>query len=111
MARAPQAVAEVVEAPVEEMAVEETDAPVVVLTLLRNADGSYVLQAGDEPEMVEGGEPMAMPEGQSYPPDEAGVGALMTAILDMVDPENSSGPQAQANFTEGYGAEEAPPAV
>lgn len=113
MARAPiPAAAEaaaVEEAPViaaDVAAAEETAEPVVVLTVLKNADGSFTLETGDEPEMGEGGEAPMAAEGQSFGADEAGVGKLMTAILDLVDPENPEGPAAAANFQAGFEGKE-----
>lgn len=113
MARAPAPVEEEVvvdEAmPVEEMAPDD-EQPVVVATILKNADGSFTLQAGDEPEAVVDGEvePMAPAMGESYAPDEDGIGRLMAAVLDLVDPENPESAQAAANFDEGFGT---PPAA
>ncbi len=113
MARAPAPVAAeevAAAAPVaaEEVATETMDEPVVVATILKAADGSFILETGDAPEMIEG-EAMA-PAGTAFTADEAGIGKLMTAILDLVDPENADGPAAAANFQEGFtGAAKAPP--
>lgn len=87
--------------------------PVVVLTVLKNADGSFVLETGDAegdaamlvegaPPAAGGAAPAPAPAGQNFGADEAGVGALMTAILDVIDPENPESPAAQANFAEGF---------
>jgi hypothetical protein len=97
-----------VDAPVEDVPEEEAT---VVATILKNADGSYTLEsgAGDmemDPAMA-GGEAAAMPAGQSFPADEGGIGQLMTAILDLVDPEATGGAASQAAFAEGFGGEEA----
>jgi len=121
MARAPLpaaaevAVEEPVEsaAPVAEAPVDEGAEPVVVATILKAADGSFILETGDEPEApMADADPMAMPEGKTFTADEDGIGKLMTAVLDIVDPENAEGPAAQASFAEGFGGDEAkaPPA-
>jgi hypothetical protein len=90
-------------APPEDMGGEAT----VVATILKNADGSFSLEGGmDEmaaPEMgAEGGPPAP----KTFSGDEAGIGELMTEILNIVDPENAEGPAAAANFDEGFGAGE-----
>lgn len=91
----------------DDMATEGEGAPVVVATILRNADGSYMLQPGDEPE----GDDVA-PTGQSFPADDTGVGQLLTAIHGLVDPDNAEGPKAVERMNEGYGGPPAaPPAV
>lgn len=109
MARAPAPVAEDPAAQVAaDVALEEEAAgeAVVVATILRNADGSYTLETGEGPEMDPAmAEPTAA-MGQTFPPDEGGIGQLMTAVLDLVDPENAGGAQAQANFSAGFAGEE-----
>lgn len=121
MARAPMMTPAVEEEPVApsvaaDIALEEEAAgeAVVVATILRNADGSYTLQTGEGPEMEMGGEEpgesMAQ-AGQTFAPDEGGIGQLMTAVLDLVDPENAGGAQAKANFNEGFSGPPAAPAA
>ena len=118
MARAPAAAPVAVEeempaadmAMADDMAVEEEAAEsTVVATILKNADGSYTLETGAGPEeMAEmpmgmgAGAPAPMAAGKTYQADEAGIGELMTAVLDLVDPENAGSPQAAANFAEGF---------
>ena len=90
----------------EEMAAEE---PVVVATILKAADGSLILESGDEPEAVEGAEIVeGAPTGETFTADEDGIGRLMVAVLNLVDPENPEGEQAKANFQEGFGGGPAP---
>lgn len=111
--RAPAVVAEM---PATDVAAEEEAAgeAVVVATILRNADGSFTLETG-EPEMpmdpAMGAEATA-PAGQTFAADEGGIGQLMTAVLDLVDPANAGGAMAKAAFEEGFsGAPAAPPAA
>jgi hypothetical protein len=130
MARAPAAAAPVVaEEPVPaadvaaDIALEEEaaggGAAVVVATILRNADGSYTLETGAGPEAMDSAVMGATPDaeapaatGQTFSPDESGIGELMTAVLDLVDPENAGGAQAKAAFDEGFnGPAPAPPVV
>jgi hypothetical protein len=95
-----------------EAPVEEEDPGEVVATILKKADGSFVLEgaaapmeAGAPPEMgMEGMAPGGEP--QTFTPDETGIGDLLTAIHNIIDPENPEGPAAQANFEEGFGGEE-----
>ena len=87
----------------------DEDPGTVVATILKKADGSFVLEGGDEPEVGPDGAPpadMATTEPQTF--DD--IGDLMTAVHNLIDPENPEGPQAQANFEEGFGPteEEAP---
>ena len=99
-----------------DLALEEEAAgeAVVVATILRNADGSYTLETGAGPAMMDPA--MGAPEGdagmsaggagQSFGPDQ--VGELMTAVHELIDPDTEGGAQSKANFDEGFGA--APPA-
>lgn len=87
---------------------DDDDAGTVLCTVLKKADGSLVLQMGDEPEAGDDGtEPMPAAEGQTFQPDESGIGKLLVAIHNVVDPENAEGPAAQANFKAGFDGEEA----
>lgn len=95
----------------EEEAAEE---PLVVATILRNADGSYILETGDEAEI----DPAMAPEdgalpptGQTFSADEGGIGKLMTAVLDLVDPEATGGALSQAAFQEGFAGKEPAPSA
>lgn len=100
------------DAALEEDAASEA---VVVATILRNADGSFTLETGDEPEpeadptMAPADGAAAAPAGQTFSADEGGIGKLMTAVLDLVDPENAGGAQSQAAFQEGFTGEKPKP--
>jgi hypothetical protein len=125
MARAPAAAPEAVveeSAPAAnvaaDIALEEEAAgggeAVVVATILRNADGSFTLQTGDEgPEMMDSAAMGATPEaeaatGQSFGADQ--IGELMTAVHELIDPDTEGGAQSKANFDEGFGTPPPAPA-
>lgn len=91
---------------------EGADEPVVVATILRNADGSFILETGDEPEIDSAMAPeegAVAPAGQTFSADEDGIGKLLTAVHELVDPENSGGAQSQAAFQAGFAGEEPKP--
>jgi hypothetical protein len=129
MARAPAAAAPevVVEEPAADVAADialEEEAAgggeaVVVATILRNADGSYTLQTGAGPEAMDSAAMGATPDaeapaatGQTFTPDEDGIGQLMTAVHELIDPDMEGGAQAKAAFNEGFsGPAPAPPAA
>lgn len=95
---------------------DEGEGDTVVCTVLKKADGSFVLEMGDEPEAGEdGAEPAPAAEGQTFQPDETGIGKLLMAIHNVVDPENAEGPAAaknlQAGFDGGKTDEDAAPAA
>jgi len=100
--------------PMDDMAmeapVEEEDPGEVVLTVLKKADGSFVLEGAGAPADMGGlppepgmeGAAPAGPEPQTF--DD--VGDLLTAIHNLVDPANPEGPQAQADFEAGFNGPE-----
>ena len=86
---------------------------VVVATILRNGDGSYTLETGAGPEAMDSAAMGATPEasaGQTFSPDEDGIGQLMTAVHELIDPDMEGGTQAKAAFDEGFNGP-APPAA
>lgn len=89
MARAPMMAAADPAAPVPppEPAMMDAGAeqPIVLCTVLQNPDGTLMLEGGDEAEPAMGeGDEMAGPAGQTFPPDDAGIGRLLKAVLDIV---------------------------
>jgi hypothetical protein len=124
MARAPAAAPEAVveeSAPAAnvaaDIALEEEAAgggeAVVVATILRNADGSFTLETGSGPEMMDSAAMGATPEaeaatGQSFGADQ--IGELMTAVHELIDPDTEGGAQSKANFDEGFGTPPPAPA-
>ena len=126
MARAPAAAAPVVveeEMPAPDVAADialEEEAAgggeaVVVATILRNGDGSFTLETGVGPEQMDSAAMGATPDapvsahGQTFSPDEDGIGQLMTAVHELIDPDMEGGTQAKAAFDEGFNGP-APPA-
>lgn len=90
------------DAPMEEDAAE----PEVVATILKNADGSYTLQKGDEPEEDLGaapGAPPAEPTSEDFPD----ASALMRGLMGLL--ESTSGAE-EAFVGAGKGDMGAPPA-
>lgn len=95
---------------------EDTDAPVVLCTILLNADSTFQLIKGDE---EDGGEEdgMSGEAAEGMPPAAGGVaarpagesfdspGPLLKAVLDMLkEAEDRNGGSAQENFDAGFNA-------
>lgn len=83
-------------APADDMAGEEPTEegePEVVATILKNSDGTYTLQAGDEPE-DETGAPMGEPTGDTFDTPQA----LVRGLIGLL--EGGSG--AEEAFGEGF---------
>lgn len=72
--------------------------PEVVATILKKADGTYMLVAGDEPEPgMEGEGVAAEPQGQSYDTPQA----LMRGIMELLNPTAG----AEESFAKGFRGE------
>lgn len=90
------------EAPIAE-AVEEAPAKSVIATIISNGDGSYSLVEGGElppePEMIEGAEPIEQPTFSE-------VGALLKAVMELVQGAEGEDGGNDAEFAAGFGEEE-----
>lgn len=81
--------------------------PTVLCTVMLNADGSFGLTKGDEPEP---GEVMGADAGQ--PQSFDGPGPLLKAVLDIVqNAQNTGEGSPDANFDAGYNGDSAPMAA
>lgn len=112
MARAP-ALAELSQQPLtDDMGAEPMDAaePTVICTVLKNADGSYQVIAGDEPEPggeMEEGEPAMdeeAPAGQTFD----SIGAALKGVMDILQADNEGPTGNDTAFREGYAGPKPP---
>lgn len=85
----------------------EAETPVVLVTILKNADGSYLIVEGDEPVAPAAGEGEGMPALSAEAP--AGkivdsVGAALKAAMDILqhDAETEDGMSGQQQFEAGF---------
>lgn len=90
---AEEVVAEVPAAPVDVM--DEGAAPECIATICRNADGGYVLYAGDEPEPGMDGEGA---EGTTFDSPQA----LIRGVMELLNPTEG----AEASFGKAFRGEE-----
>lgn len=84
----------------------------VLLTVLKNSDGTYQLVEGDEDDGDEGGE--ADQGGEASPSEGTeydSPGALLKAILDILKKDEGSAGSAQSSFEQGFSENSPTPAA
>lgn len=94
-------------APAEDM---EADQPQIICTVVMNADGTFGLIEGDEPEAMHGGEEMGEGEdmgGGAEAQTFDSVGPLLKAVLDLVQTAQDGGESGADQMRAGYAGDEA----
>lgn len=91
----------------------ETDAATVLVTVLKNADGSYQVVEGEAPMPIEADVPTATADDAATGITVDSVGAALKAVMDILqgDAESEGGLSGQQQFEAGFkGGDTASPA-